>query len=129
MIKVEVDDRIITIAVDGIISEDDWDVAILDLEEKLSGLPSVHLRSARFPKFHVLMDWEKLKRWEKGARTECTRFCMPIQDMVDRLAVVGDEFWLDESKRLIDIYKHAQVNFYTPIQRQHAVNWLKQADQ
>lgn len=129
MIGVEVEAGMIVITMAGIISDTDWDAAVLALEEKLGGQVSVHFASAKSPKLHILMDWEKLEGWEKGARSTCTWFCMGNQDMINRLAVIGDDRWRDETKRLADIYKNAQVNFYSPIQREHAMRWLKQMDE
>ena len=126
MIAVEVKGETIVIKMTGNVSDADWDAAVLALEEKLGGQASVHLTSANSPKLHVLMDWEKLGGWEKGARSTCTWFCMGNQDMIDRLAIIGDERWRDEAERLVDIYRNAQVNFYLPTQRERAVTWLKQ---
>ncbi|MFZ1413301.1 MAG: STAS/SEC14 domain-containing protein [Defluviicoccus sp.] len=126
MIAVEVKGETIVITMTGNVSDADWDAAVLALEEKLGGQASVHFTSAKSPKLHVLMDWEKLEGWERGARSTCTWFCMGNQDMIDRLAVIGDERWRDETERLVDIYRNAQVNFYLPPQREHAEKWLKQ---
>ena len=126
MIAVEVEGETIAITMAGIVSIADWDAAVLTLEEKLGGLTSVHFTSAKSPKLHVLMDWEKLESWESGARSTCTWFCMGNRDMIDRLALIGDERWRDETDRLVDIYKKAQINFYLPAQREHAEKWLKQ---
>lgn len=128
MIEVEVEGGTIVITMTGIVSDADWDAAVLALEEKLGVQASIRFRSAKSPKLHVLMDWEQLERWERGARSTCTWFCMGIEDMIDRLAVIGEDRWRDETERLADIYKSAQVNFYSPIEREHAVKWLKQAD-
>ncbi|QNT71503.1 SpoIIAA family protein [Defluviicoccus vanus] len=129
MIAVEVESGTIVITMTGIVSDADWDAAVLALEEKLGGQASVHSTSAKFPKRHVLMDWEKLEGWEKGARSTCTWFCMGNQDMIERLAVIGDERWRDETERLVDIYKNAQINFYLPAQREHAKRWLRQSEE
>ncbi len=126
MIAVEVKGEAIVITMAGNVSDADWDAAVLALEEKLGGQASVHFTSAKSPKVHVLMDWEKLEGWERGARSTCTWFCMGNQDMIDRLAVIGDERWRDETDRLVDIYKKAQIHFYLPAQREHAEKWLKQ---
>jgi hypothetical protein len=128
MIEVEVEGETIVITMTGIVSDADWDAAVLALEEKLGVQALIRVRSAKSPKLHVLMDWEKLESWERGTRSTCTWFCMGIEDMIDRLAVIGEDRWRDETERLADIYKSAQVNFYSPIEREHAVKWLKQAD-
>jgi hypothetical protein len=129
MIGVEVEGGTIVITMTGIVSDADWDAAVSALEEKLGGQASVHFTSVKSPKFRVLMDWENLEGWEKGARSTCTWFCMGNQGMIDRLAVIGEDRWRDETERLVDIYKSAQINFYSPVQRGHAVNWLEQADE
>lgn len=126
MIAVELKGETIVITMAGNVSDADWDAAVLALEEKLGGQVSVHFTSTKSPKLHVLMDWENLDGWEKGARSTCTWFCMGNQDIIDRLAVIGDERWRDEADRLVDIYRNAQVNFYLPTQRERAVTWLKQ---
>lgn len=126
MISVEVKDETIVITMTENVSDADWDAAVLALDEKLGGQASVHFTTAKSPKLHVLMDWEKLEGWERGARSTCTWFCMGNQNMIDRLAVIADERWRDETDRLVDIYKKAQINFYLPAQREHAEKWLKQ---
>jgi hypothetical protein len=128
MIAVEVKGETIVIKMTGNVSDADWDAAVLALEEKLGGQASVHFTSTKSPKLHVLMDWEKLEGWERGARSTCTWFCMGNQGMIDRLAVIGDERWRDETDRLADIYKNAQINFYLPAQREHAARWLRQSE-
>lgn len=128
MIGVDVEDATIVITMTGIISEADWETAVLALDEKLGRQASVRFASPKSPKLHILMDWEKLEGWERGTRSTCTWFCMGNQDAIDRLAVIASDRWRDEIERLADIYKNAQVNFYFPIQREHALKWLKQAD-
>jgi hypothetical protein len=127
MIGVDVIRGTIIITMSGVVSEADWNTAVSTIENKLGEQASVHL--VQFAKFHVLMDWEKLEGWEKGARSTCTWFCMGNQDMIARLAIIGNERWRDETERLVDIYKNAQINFYSPAQREHAVRWLKQSDE
>lgn len=129
MIGVEVEGKTMVITMSGMVSDADWDAAVSALEEKLGGQDLVRLTSAKTPKLHVLMDWERLEGWEKGARSTCTWFCMGNQDMIDRLAIIGDARWRDETERLVDIYKNAQINFYLPAQREYAERWLKQADE
>lgn len=129
MIGVEVEGETMVITMSGMVSDADWDAAVSALEEKLGGQDLVRLTSAKTPKLHVLMDWERLEGWEKGARATCTWFCMGNQDMIDRLAIIGDARWRDETERLVDIYKKAQINFYLPAQREYAERWLKQADE
>lgn len=129
MIGVEVEGETMVITMSGMVSDADWDAAVSALEEKLGGQDLVRLTSAKTPKLHVLMDWERLEGWEKGARSTCTWFCMGNQDMIDRLAIIGDARWRDETERLVDIYKKAQINFYLPAQREYAERWLKQADE
>lgn len=126
MIGVEVKGETIVITMTGNVSDADWDAAVLALEEKLGGQASIHFTSAKSPKLNVLMDWEKLEGWERGARSTCTWFCMGNQDMVDRLAVIGNEKWRDEIDRVVDIYKKAQINFYLPSQREVPEKWLRQ---
>ena len=128
MIGVEVDGTTIVITKTGMVRDADWDAAVSILDDKFGGLASVHVTTADFPKLHVLMDWEKLEGWEKGARSTCTWFCMGNQGVIDRLAVIGDERWHDEIERLADIYKSAQIRYYSPMHREHALRWLKQAD-
>ncbi len=129
MIAIDVEGKTIVITMTGTVSDTDWDAAVLALEKKLGSQVSVHLTSARSPKLHVLMDWEKLEGWETGARSICTWFCMGNQDMIDRVAVIGDERWEDETARLADIYKNAQINFYLPAQREHAARWLRKTEE
>ncbi len=127
MIGVDVIRGTIIITMSGVVSEADWDTAVSTIDGKLGEQASVHL--AQFPKFNVLMDWEKLEDWEKGTRSTCTWFCMGNQDMIARLAIIGNDRWRDETERLVDIYKNAQINFYSPAQREQAVRWLKQSDE
>jgi hypothetical protein len=129
MIGVEIEGKTIVITMTGNVSDTDWDAAVSTLEEKLGRQALVHFALPKSPKLHVLMDWENLERWERGTRSTCTWFCMGNQDMIDRLAVIADDKWRDEIERLVDIYKNAQVNFYFPVQREHAVKWLEQFDE
>ena len=127
MISVDVADALIVVAMSGTVSDEDWDAAVFELDEKLGCQASVHLTLEDAPKLKMLIDWEKLDGWEKGTRSTCTWFCMGNQDMIDRLAVICDDRWRDETERLVDIYKNAQINVYYPRQRDLATNWLSQA--
>lgn len=64
MIRLDVEGATIVITMTGIVSEADWEDAVLALEEKLGGDASVRFTSPKLPKLHVLMDWEKLEGWE-----------------------------------------------------------------
>ena len=129
MIEIEIEGRTIIITMTGIVSDADWDAAVSVLEDKLGRQASVHFTLPGSPNLHVLMDWEKLEGWERGTRSTCTWFCMGNQDAVDRLAVIAEDRWRDETERLVDIYKNAQINFYPPTQHEHALKWIKQADE
>jgi len=129
MIGIEIEGGTILITMTGIVSDADWDAAVSVLEDKLGRQASVHFTLPASPKLHVLMDWEKLEGWERGTRSTCTWFCMGNQDAVGRLAIIAEDRWRDETERLVDIYKNARINFYLPAQRDHAMKWLKQADE
>lgn len=129
MIGVEVEGATVVVTMTGMVSDDDWDAAVSALEDQLGRKASIHLASPKSPNLRVLMDWEKLEGWERGTRSTCTWFCMGNQDVVDRVAVIADDRWRDELERLVDIYKNAQVNFYFPIQREHALKWLKEREE
>lgn len=127
MIEVDVERWDVTIRLVGIVRDNDWDAAVSMLEQKLGPPASWHVVSAG-SHLRVLMDWENLEGWEERARSGCTWFCMGNQDLVERLAIVGDERWRDEKDRMVDIYKRAQVHFFSPAERDQAVKWLKQVD-
>lgn len=129
MIGLKVEGEMIVITMSAMVSEADWEAAVLDLDEKLGVQASIHLTLATSAKLRLLMDWEKLEGWQKGARSTCTWFCMGNHDLIDRLALIGPERWREEAERLADIYKNAKVGFYPPAQREHALRWLKQADE
>lgn len=127
MIAVDVEGSAVTITMTGIVSDADWDAAVAALEDRLGRQASVHLAAGKGQGLRLLMDWQALQGWEQGARSTCTWFCMGNQDLVDRLAIIGDDRWRDEGTRMADIYKRAQVNFYSPAERSEALRWLGQA--
>lgn len=126
MIRFEVDEaeRILTIIAEGMISEADIDGALDMLEAKYPGV-GLHLRGGERGGVKVLFDWEKLEGWEMGAKTVGTITGKFIADAVRRVAVLADARWSDEQPRLADVAKHAQVRFFSPDRREHALAWLR----
>ena len=125
MIKLKVDEgeRILTIEMEGMISEADLDGALDVLQSKYPAV-GVHLRGGERGGFGMLMDWEKLQGWEMGAKTVGTITGKFIGDAVRKVAVIADAKWSDEQPRLADIAKQAAVRFFPPERRDEAWPWL-----
>ena len=125
MIKLKVDEaqRILTIQMEGVISEADIDTALDMLQVKYPAV-GVHMRGGEHSGFQMMLDWEKLERWEMGAKTVGTLTAKLITDAVHKLAVLADAKWSEEEPRLVDIAKYAQVRFFPPEQRPEALAWL-----
>ena len=56
MISVDVSDALIVVAMSGTISDEDWDAAVFELDEKLGSQASVHLTLEDAPKLKMLID-------------------------------------------------------------------------
>lgn len=72
----------------------------------------------------MVVDWEKLDGWEKGAKTIGTLTAKLIADAARKVAVIADARWADEQARLSDVSKHATVRFFRPEERAKALAWV-----
>lgn len=126
MIELKFDDenRILTIVMQGMISEADLDATMDALHARYPQV-GVHVKGGDRGGYCALVDWETLEGWEKGAKTVGTMMSKLIGDAVRKLAVIADNQWSDEQPRLADIAKHAKVRFFAPGQRAEARAWLE----
>lgn len=124
MIKIKADERqrILTVEVEGMISETDLDAAIETLQADYPAV-SVHVRGEARA-FRVIVDWEKLEGWERGAKTVATLTAKLIGTAARKIAVIADAKWADEELRLADAAKKAEVRFFPPQKRADALAWL-----
>lgn len=72
----------------------------------------------------VLLDWRRLEGWEKGAKSVGTWFGMRHWGNVRKVAILADPKWIDETLRIADIYKVAEVQRFAPGEESQAVAWL-----
>ena len=126
MIKLEMNDadRILMVQMRGMISEADIDGAIDALQARYPAV-GVHLRGGERGGFSMLVDWQDLKGWEKGAKTLGTLTTKTIGDAVRKIAVVAGSEFADEQPRLADVAKHARVRFFPPGHGDDALAWLR----
>jgi hypothetical protein len=70
MINLKIDDaaRVLVVEMKGMISESDIDGAIDALQASYPAV-GVHLRGGERGGFSMLVDWQDLEGWEKGAKT------------------------------------------------------------
>ena len=115
--------RILTIAMTGMITEANIDAAMDQLQAQFPGV-GVHIRGGEHGTFNVLLDWESLEGWQRGAKTVGMMAARFISDAMHRVAVVADAKWAEEQPRLADIAKRATVRFFPPDQRADALAWL-----
>ena len=126
MIKLKANDadRILIIEMKGMVSEADIDTAIATLQKEYPAV-GVHLRGGERGGFSMLVDWQDLEGWEKGAKTLGTVTSKTIGDAVRKVAVLADAKFADEQPRLADVAPRATVRFFPPAQREEALSWLK----
>jgi SpoIIAA-like len=126
MIHLEINDadRILVVEMNGMISEADIDGAIDTLQARYPAV-GIHLRGGERGGFSMLVDWQDLEGWEKGAKTLGTLTTRTIGDAVRRIAVIADAGFADEQPRLADVAKQAEVRFFPPRQRDEARAWLR----
>lgn len=122
-LKADEANRILTIAMAGIITEADIDAAIDQLQAQFPAV-GVHVRGGEHGSFNVLLDWNNLDGWEKGAKTVGMMTAKFISDAMRKIAVVADAKWADEQPRLADIATKAEVRFFPPDQGATASAWL-----
>jgi hypothetical protein len=125
MIKLKVNDaeRILTVEMEGMISERDLDGALDTLQASYPAV-GVHVRGGEHGGFKMLMDWDRLEGWELGAKTVGVLTGKIIGDAVRKVAVIADAKWNDEQPRLADIATQGEIRFFAPDQRAEAWAWL-----
>ena len=127
MIKLKADDadRILILEMSGMITEADIERAIETFQEQYPEV-GVHLRGGgERGGFSVLLDWQDLNGWEKGAKTLGTVTSRTIGDAVRNLAVVAGPQFAAEQPRLADMAPRASVRLFPPEQREAALAWLR----
>ena len=117
-------DRILVVEMNGMISEADIDGAIDKLQEQYPAV-GVHLRGGERGGFSMLVDWQDLEGWEKGAKTLGTLTGKTIGDAVRKVAVIAGAQFADEQPRLADVAKKAVVRFFPTGRREDALAWLR----
>lgn len=125
MIALKADEasRMLTIEMAGVVTAADIDAAADRLQAQFPAV-GVHIVGGESGRFNVLIDWEKLEGWEKGAKSVGTMTAKFISDAMHKIAVIADPKWADEQPRLADIAKRATVRFFLPDQRAAAAAWL-----
>ena len=123
-LKVNEADRILVVEMKGMISEPDIDGAIDKLQEQYPAV-GVHLRGGERGGFSMLVDWQDLEGWEKGAKTLGTLTSKTIGDAVRKVAVIAGAQFADEQPRLADVAKQAVVRFFATGRREDALTWLR----
>jgi hypothetical protein len=126
MIEFEVNDadRILIVHMKGMISEADIDGAVDALQAEYPAV-SVHLRGGEHGGFSVLLDWQDLEGWNKGAKTLGTLTSKTTGDAVRKIAVVASPQFADEQPRLADVAPQAQIRFFPIGNREDALTWLR----
>ena len=126
MIKLSVNDadRILVVEMKGMISETDIDGAIDALQEQYPAV-GVHLRGGERGGFSMLLDWQDLEGWEKGAKTLGVLTTKTIGDALRKVAVIAGAQFADEQPRLADVAEQAVVRFFPAGRREDALAWLR----
>ena len=117
-------DRILIIEMKGMISEADIDAAIDELQAQYPAV-GVHLRGGERGGFSILVNWQDLEGWQKGAKTIGTLTTKTIGDAVRKIAVIAGAEFADEQPRLADVAKQAVVRFFAPGRGEDALAWLR----
>ena len=121
--KADEANRILIVEMRGIVSEAEIDATFDKLQERYPQL-GVRVRGGERGGIGVLLDWEHLDGWEKGAKTVGTLTGKMLSDLVNRVAIVANEKWRGEEERIADVGKKARVRFFSPAARDHAWTWL-----
>ena len=86
---------------------------------------ALHLRGGERGGFSMLVDWQDLEGWEKGAKTLGTLTTKTIGDAVRKIAVIAGAQFADEQPRLADVAKQAEVRFFPTGCHEDALAWLR----
>ena len=121
--KADEANRILIVEMRGMVSEAEIDATFDKLQERYPQV-GVRVRGGERGGIAVLLDWEHLQGWEKGAKTVGTLTGKMLSDVVNRVAIVADDKWRGEEERIADIAKNARVRFFSPAGRDHAWTWL-----
>jgi hypothetical protein len=121
--KADEANRILIVEMRGIVSEAEIDATFDKLQERYPQV-GVRVRGGERGGVDMLLDWEHLEGWEKGAKTIETLTGKMLSDVVNRVAIVAEEKWRGEEERIADIAKKARVRFFSLAARDHAWIWL-----
>ena len=119
-----------------ILPETDDNTLIVKAIEKLTSrdyedifIPQLNLRLNKLGKLRVLMAFDdNFNGWEPGAAWDDLVFGVQHRHEFEKVAVVGEQKWLQWATKIGAYFMDGQVATYTPDQFQDAVHWVKQRE-
>jgi hypothetical protein len=106
MMEAKADDanRILIVEMRGVVSEAEIDATFDELREHYPQI-GVRVRGGERRGIGVLLHWEHLDGWEKGAKTIGTSTGKMLSDLGNRVAIIAEEKWRGEGERIADVRK------------------------
>ena len=111
----ESDDKILAIRFTGTIT----------LEDYQRFLPEADRIVAAGRPLRALLDWQALVGWAPEAESDRFLFRARHRGDVSRIAILGDERWEDEAKRMAEVMG-CELRIFDPGEREAARAWLEE---
>ena len=111
--QTDTEKRIVFIAAVGVIRPPDFQATMPELLGSVSGWDS----------FRVLLDWEALEGWDPAAESDAFNARLQFRHKLQRVAVIADQKWGDEIRRLSDTLD-CEMRCFDLSERDQARVWI-----
>jgi len=114
----ETDDKTLVVKASEALSSQDYeDVFIPHLDRRLK----------KFGKIRVVIYFnDNFMGWKPGAAWDDLVFGIQHRNDFDKVAIVGEQKWLEWATKISAYFMDGQVTTYTPAEFPDAVTWVKQ---
>ncbi len=104
----------LAIQVTGKLNKKDYNIILPVLESKIG----------EFGKINLLVEVDDMKGMSSGAVWEEVRFDAEHINDFKRVAVVGDEHWLEWTSKFADPFTPAQIRYFNKANMKEATDWV-----
>ncbi len=108
-------DAFIAIQATGILTGEDYDAVLPDIEKIIE----------KHGKVRVYIDMEFFQGWEMGAAWKDMAFGIAHWNDLDKLAIVGDAKWEEWTATVANATMHGAVRHFPVRERAEALKWAK----
>lgn len=112
-------DELVAVRLAGSVDRHDYDVMLPILEEKIK----------QYGKIRIYAELQEVEDISLQALWEDLKFDFRHATDFERVAVVGNRKWLDWLTVMATPFTTAEIKYFEPIDRDKALDWVKQSEE